>query len=406
MRTWNNAKGEGHLFSVDFIDESGEIRGTAFNAVADKFFDVLQIGQVYRVKGGQLKPANARFSNIKNSFEISFNDSTEITPVEDAGVAVPLQNFHFTPLASLKDSDVTKNYDIIAVITDVGVLGSITKKADNSEVSKRELTLLDESGASIRCTIWDKSAENFESDGGQAGCIIVVKNARVSEYNGRSLSASSNSRMLLNPDLPQSHKLMNWYAASGKDMPVQSLTGSGGGNMRDARICISQIKDERLGQDDKAAFFTLKATVMFIRKDNALYKACPTDNCNKKVIEDGNGMYNCEKCKKETDKFKWRALISFAVGDATGQTWLSGFQEVAEALLGRTAEELGPMSTTDMVQFDQVLQNATFKTHLFKCRAKMEHYQDEQRVKVSCLSVMPVDFVKECDFLIAEIKKL
>ena len=31
IRTWNNAKGSGKLFSMDLMDESGEIRAIAFN---------------------------------------------------------------------------------------------------------------------------------------------------------------------------------------------------------------------------------------------------------------------------------------------------------------------------------------------------------------------------------------
>lgn len=44
IRTWNNAKGEGKLFSMDLMDESGEIRATCFNDACDKYFDVIQVG--------------------------------------------------------------------------------------------------------------------------------------------------------------------------------------------------------------------------------------------------------------------------------------------------------------------------------------------------------------------------
>jgi replication factor A1 len=64
---------------------AGEIKATGFQASVDKFYDLFQVGKVYRIRGGSLKPANARFSNLKNSFEISFNDSTEVVLVEDAG---------------------------------------------------------------------------------------------------------------------------------------------------------------------------------------------------------------------------------------------------------------------------------------------------------------------------------
>ena len=43
MRRWNNAKGEGNLFSIDLLDAHGsEIKGTFFKEDADKFFPLLQ----------------------------------------------------------------------------------------------------------------------------------------------------------------------------------------------------------------------------------------------------------------------------------------------------------------------------------------------------------------------------
>lgn len=47
IRTWSNSKGEGKLFSVDFLDESGEIKATAFRDAVDKFYDMLQVLSCY-----------------------------------------------------------------------------------------------------------------------------------------------------------------------------------------------------------------------------------------------------------------------------------------------------------------------------------------------------------------------
>ncbi|KRX86281.1 Replication protein A 70 kDa DNA-binding subunit [Trichinella pseudospiralis] len=47
IRNWSNKRGDGKLFSVDLMDESGEIRATAFNQECDRFFSVLQPKQVY-----------------------------------------------------------------------------------------------------------------------------------------------------------------------------------------------------------------------------------------------------------------------------------------------------------------------------------------------------------------------
>jgi len=43
IRTWSNARGDGKLFSLDLMDESGEIRATAFNAECDKFYHMIEV---------------------------------------------------------------------------------------------------------------------------------------------------------------------------------------------------------------------------------------------------------------------------------------------------------------------------------------------------------------------------
>lgn len=46
IRTWSNSRGEGRLFNVNFLDESGEIRATGFNEAVDKFYDMLEVNKV------------------------------------------------------------------------------------------------------------------------------------------------------------------------------------------------------------------------------------------------------------------------------------------------------------------------------------------------------------------------
>jgi hypothetical protein len=43
IRTWNKASGSGKLFSMDLMDESGEIRATAFKDQCDQYYDYIQV---------------------------------------------------------------------------------------------------------------------------------------------------------------------------------------------------------------------------------------------------------------------------------------------------------------------------------------------------------------------------
>lgn len=55
--------------------------------------------------------------------------------------------------------------------------------------------------------------------------------------------------------------------------------------------------------NEKADIVTVKGSVIYIKHDNdPWYTACPTPQCNKKVIEGMNGQYSCEKCNKVFDE--------------------------------------------------------------------------------------------------------
>ena len=50
VRTWNKASGSGKLFSMDLMDESGEIRVTAFKEQCDAFYDKAVVGKVFFIR--------------------------------------------------------------------------------------------------------------------------------------------------------------------------------------------------------------------------------------------------------------------------------------------------------------------------------------------------------------------
>lgn len=50
-------------------------------------------------------------------------------------------------------------------------------------------------------------AEKFD---GSAQPILAVKGAKLSDFGGRSLSASFSSTLMVNPDIPEAYKLRGW----------------------------------------------------------------------------------------------------------------------------------------------------------------------------------------------------
>lgn len=81
IRNWSNPRGEGKLFSVTLMDETGEIRGTGFNLVVDQLYDKLQEGKVYYISKARVNLAKKKFNNVANDYELALEKNTEVEEV-------------------------------------------------------------------------------------------------------------------------------------------------------------------------------------------------------------------------------------------------------------------------------------------------------------------------------------
>lgn len=404
IRTWSNARGEGKLFSLELMDESGEIRCTGFTDAVDKFYNIVEQGQVYYVSRCSLKTANKQYTAIKNDYEMTINSDTTIVKCED-GDAVPQIKMDFTQISDLERCENNSFVDIMGVATEIGDVQSITARASGKQLTKREVKLQDKSGAAVSLTLWGNDAEKF--DAGLTNPVIAVKAAKVSDFGGRSLSVSFNSTLLVNPDTAPSHELKGWYDTAGKDEAVRQMSssgGMGGGGMETAHKSFGEIKEANI--QDKPEYFSNHAAIVFVKKDNCMYQACPSADCNKKVMQESATEYRCEKCDKLYPNFKYRLMLTVKLSDFTGNEWVTCFQETAEKLLGVSADDLGKLKESNEAEFEQAMNKVNFTAYNFKIRARTETYMDESRLKCTALSVEPIDYITHSKRLIDEIKLL
>lgn len=389
LRTYNNAKGPGKLFSFDLIDDSGEIRVTAFNEQVDKFHDVIEANKVYFLTIASVKTANKKFSNLKNDYELTLNNGTQIIEAEDDG-ALPKLQFDFVALATMAGAEKNSVYDCIGVCHKISDLSSVTSKRTGEEIIKREICIVDTSNTSVAVTLWGKTAEGFTH---AHTPVVAVKNALTSDFNGVSLSVGSASTMQVDPDIPEAHKLKGWWESTGCHVDdFASLSGRGSEGVGSTPfLTLEEAKMAGLGSGDKFDYYVTRATVALVRKENILYQACPGEKCMKKVTDMNNGMFRCEKCNREYDSFQWRLMATCSLGDMSGDAWVSMFQDVGEQMLGLPASELGALKEADDGRFLDVLRDAAFREYTLKLRAKVETYNDESRIKTQIHSVIPVE---------------
>lgn len=381
IKTWHNRNGEGKLFSVNLLDESGEIRATGFGDQCDALYDVFQEGSVYYISSPcRVQIAKKQFSNLPNDYEMTFERDTVVEKAEEEN-GVPQIRFNFTTVGDLQSVEKDTTIDIVGILKEVGETSQITSKT-GKPYDKRELTLVDDTGYSVRLTVWGKTAATFEV---QPESVVAFKGVKVSDFGGRSLSLLSSGSMTANPDIPEAHRLKGWYDHQGRSenfathANVTSTVSAAGGSRGDAFKVVSQVKEENLGMSEQPDYFNLKASIQYIKQDNFCYPACLEEGCNKKVVEVDPGKWRCERHEKEFPKPEYRYIMSINVMDHTGQLWLSCFDDVGRLVMGMTANELMETKEMDDKKFDEVFSRANCKTWNWKCRARMDTFQEQQR---------------------------
>ncbi|XP_017073556.1 replication protein A 70 kDa DNA-binding subunit [Drosophila eugracilis] len=406
IRTWSNARGEGKLFSFDLMDESGEIRATAFKEQCDKYFDLIQVDSVYYISKCQLKPANKQYSSLNNAYEMTFSGETVVQLCEDADDdPIPEIKYNLVPISEVSSMENKASVDTIGICKEVGEVQSFVARSTNKEFKKRDITLVDMSNSAINLTLWGDEAVNFD---GHVQPVILVKGTRINEFNGgKSLSLGGGSIMKINPDIPEAHKLRGWFDNGGGDNVANMVSArTGGGNFSTDWMTLRDARARNLGSGDKPDYFQCKAVVHIVKQENAFYRACPQTECNKKVVDEGNDQYRCEKCNALYPNFKYRLLINMSIGDWTSNRWVSSFNEVGEQLLGHTSQEVGEALENDPSKAEQIFSALNFTSHIFKLRCKNEVFGDMTRNKLTVQSVAPINHKEYNKHLLKELQEL
>lgn len=90
-----------------------------------------------------------------------------------------------------------------------------------------------------------------------------------------------------------------------------------------------------------------------------------------KVVEAFNGQWSCEKCNAEFPTCTRRYMLYASMSDHTSDTGFTLFNDTAEQLLGRTADEMYEMKQSgDEAGYEAVFQAAIFTQVLVKARVK------------------------------------
>lgn len=413
VRTWTNAKSEGTLFSIDMLDQSGDIKGTFFKECVDKYYNMIEVNKVYTISGGRLKVANQKWNTCKSQYEITFDMNTEIHLADDDR-SIQYQNYEFVKIADIQNMAEKSAVDVLAVVKSVSEPTKIVSKKNGRELLKATALLMDDSGFEIQLTLWAETAQSAQQQlSGQP--VVAFRKCRVSDFGGKSLNGGNG--MDVHPQLPQAQALAAWWQ-SNADVKPQSLSRAQGATKAlTERDTISMIADQHMGTvPDKTDWVTFKGCVTFIKKDKeggAWYPACANagDPCNNrfKATQTVDGNWHCDRCNQTFPKPVRRWIFSAILEDHTSSNWVSFFNEQAEVMFdGKTADEIHDACVGDG-GFDGNLYEGTFlraqcREFIFKCKVIQNTHNDETRAKTSVYGLSKIDWEQESRDLLAAIE--
>ncbi|KAL3469470.1 hypothetical protein BJX99DRAFT_241251 [Aspergillus californicus] len=399
MKTYHGRSGDGTLFNVNLLDDSGEIRATGFNEQCTALYDLFQEGSVYYISSPcRVQIAKKQFSNLNNDYELTFERETLVEKAEDQN-DVPQVRFNFTTIGDLQSVEKDTTIDVIGVLKEIGETTQIVSKSTKKPYDKRELTLVDNTAFIVRLTIWGTTAMSFAA---APESVVAFKGVKVSDFGGRSLSLLSSGSVTVNPDIEEAHRLKGWYDAQGRDESFATHAPSAGSMStmrRDQPKTIAQIREEQLGMSEDPAYFSLRATILYIKRENMTYPACLSEGCNKKVTELDPGQWRCERCDKTYPRPEYRYILLLNVSDHTGQLWLNCFDDVGRMAMGTSADHLTELQQNEDKAVDDIFQSANCRTWTFSCRAKIDTFGDQQRIRYQVSFARPVSYSEEASRL-------
>ncbi|KAL2642129.1 hypothetical protein R1flu_009716 [Riccia fluitans] len=422
MRTFTNARGSGNVFNVELTDEEGtQIQATMFKEAADEFHSKLQLGKLYYVSNGILKAANKRYSNLKNDYEMTLTtkSAVEEIPEEDgADKKIPLVKFNFVKIDEMAPYvNGRELIDVIGVVQSVGSNMSIRRKSNNEEIPKRDITIADESMKTVVISLWNDLATDYGAkllNMVDEAPVVAFRSVRVGDYQGISLSSITKSTVIINPEIPETKAIREWYDETGKSATMTPAganlpgrnSGAVGSSAPAERAKLSEVVLPEVG-DGKPACFTVRACISFIKPDQAMwYLACTS--CNRKVNQESDSSYWCEGCSKHYDSCNRRYIMLAKVSDHSGEAWISAFNEQAETILGHTAESLNDIRSQDSEEkeFQAILKGAAWESRMLRISVQQNEYMSEKRQRITVRSVSPVDWAAESRLLLEKLSSL
>ncbi|XP_024522449.1 replication protein A 70 kDa DNA-binding subunit C [Selaginella moellendorffii] len=381
--------------SFDVVDVQGtEIRIIGSDDCALVLSDKIVQGTVYSFSGsGGIRRSNQAYTPFEVTWEIQANKGMEFTAL-DEDATFPRIVLAKTSILSACQKERDSFVDVVGIVIWIGTI-TVTSRDSGTFVKKRTLCLGDDSGHSVDLCLWDLKAEEEGSyiqeriDSGVQP-IICVKGGKVSDYNGKSLSAIGVSTILIEPEMEAVADLREWMTLYYNVTNFIHLSTSSSRQTVSCTTTLSEISNMQLKVLESSPIYRVIATVKEMKTDEFYYNACinvlNARQCGKKTTRTADGWF-CSYCNIESANMEFKYALKMCIEDSSSHVWAIAFQEAAQEIVGMSAKELATMRDENYPAFSLLIDGIRSKIYKFKIWSKLEKYQDMEKLRFYILGL-------------------
>lgn len=389
-------KSPGRLFTLNIIDkDQTEMPVISFNRGVDIFYNKIQENRVYSISGGYIKLNDKKFnSSDKSEYKLVLTDTSIIEEMADDGSIEYKTSYHFTKISEIFNLNLYARVDLCVYILECGECQ--LKNTKHGEIYIRKLMICDDSECKIELTLWRSLAEmDLEKDQ-----FIIIKNAKVGEFNGRNISSYDDTTIIINPQnlkeiqqlqvfLENFHGEFRNVSLNERELPNKS------DKIQEKEIYLMQhlLQMEEFGEENincysapyNNNFKKIKVTLtQMIHNDRNFYAGCPDAACKRKSVFNGHSEdWICNYCSKTFPKPAYYYNLSVRVKDCSCEHWIDLFGSNAEKMLKITAEEYrNILLNDDKNRLKEISANIEFKTYYFLVKAKIQSFNGRLKKKI------------------------
>lgn len=394
IRKYNNQWGEGKLFSVDLCDAGGEIRATIFGEAVNKWYHFLEEKQVYSISGGQIRPANKKFNNLKHACELTLDENSQIQLYHDDD-SIPTLCCNIVPLSQIDQTELGSIVDVVGIVARVKDTKSIQHKSTGTNVEKRDVLLCDNSDTPIWITIWGNKLQDFQNNELENHPLVCFKGVKVGDWQGRKLDTQGSTKITIDPPIAEAIEVRRWWNTTGCHRLYDSGRPAADANIEEMVslrhiIAASNQALQFKSLGDNGITFTTRAIVEVIKESVFSWPAC--QDCHRKMSNDA-GKWVCPRCHSKLQP-RHTYILSMKIADESAHLWAIAVAGVGEDIMNRmpAGEVLSMFETGDTTaegkNFMNVFEEARLSEFIFKVKVTTQKYMDEVRLKYRIIKAL------------------